>query len=98
MAFLKSLSQKSFSTPSEALWFYPAPTVADETGAVAVVPSSGSDDELTAKQYIEKSKKVLQSYCQKHLRASEISRKPGRPKAEKIPSPGLKTMLNTATK
>ena len=67
MAFLKSLSQKHFSIPSEALWFYPAPTVADETGAVAVVPSSGSDDELTAKQYIEKSKKASKAIAKNTL-------------------------------
>ena len=37
MVFLKSLGQKYFSIPSDG----------DETGAVAVVPISGSDDVWT---------------------------------------------------
>jgi len=56
MVFLKSLGQKYFSIHSDG----------DEIGAVAVVLISGSDDVLSSKQYTQKIKKVLQSYCQKH--------------------------------
>ena len=56
MVFLKSLGQKYFSIHSDG----------DETGTIAVVPISGSDDVLSSKQYTQKIKKVLQSYCQKH--------------------------------
>ena len=73
MVFLKSLGQKYFSIPSEVLWFYPVPSVVDETGAVAVVPSSDSDDELTAKQNTEKSKKLQNQQKTKKAKDSEAS-------------------------
>ena len=59
MVFLKSLGQKYFSIPSDG----------DETGAVAVVPISGSDDVLSSKQYTQKSKRFSKAIAKNTMKA-----------------------------